>query len=248
VTLPSLLATLALAALIGFSLGLLGGGGSILAVPVLVYAAGLEPAAAVATSLAVVGTTSLIAALQHARAGRVDWGAALGFGVTGALGALAGSRLTALVPPRTLLLLFALLMLVVGSLMRRPGPGLAPGRRHPAAVPVAGLVVGALTGFLGVGGGFLIVPALVLLARLEMPAAVGTSLVVIAVNAAAGLVGHAGRELPPPGLTAGFTAVAVAGALAGSRLVGRVPPERLRRGFAALVILIGLALVARNLG
>jgi len=246
---PSLLAaTLALAALIGLSLGLLGGGGSILAVPVLVYVAGQEPAAAVATSLAVVGATSLIAALDHAHAGRVDLRAAVAFGVTGALGALGGARLTPLVPPRTLLLLFALLMLVVGSLMLRPGGGPVPGRRHPLAVPVAGLGVGVLTGFLGVGGGFLIVPALVLLARLEMPRAVGTSLLVIAINAAAGLLGQAGREPPPLGLTAAFTGIAVAGALAGSRLAGRVSPARLRRGFAALVILVGIALVVRNLG
>ena len=151
-------------------------------------------------------------------------------------------------PPRTLLLAFALLMLVVGSLMLRPGAGPVPGRRHPAAAPVAGLGVGVLTGFLGVGGGFLIVPALVLLARLEMPVAIGTSLVVIAVNAAAGLVGHLGGEPPPLGLTASFTAIAIAGALLGSRLAGRLPPARLRRGFAALVILVALALVARNLG
>lgn len=243
-----LVAALGLAALIGLSLGLLGGGGSILAVPVLVYVAGQEPAAAVATSLAVVGATSLIAALDHARVGRVDLGAAVGFGLTGALGAVAGARLTPLVPPRTLLLLFALLMLVVGSLMLRPGPGPVPGQRHPLAVPLAGLGVGVLTGFLGVGGGFLIVPALVLLARLEMPRAVGTSLLVIAVNAAAGLLSHLGREPLPLGLVAGFTGIAIAGAMVGSRLAGRVAPARLRRGFAALVILVGIALVVRNLG
>lgn len=243
-----LLAALALAALIGLSLGLLGGGGSILAVPVLVYVAGQEPAAAVATSLAVVGATSLVAALDHARAGRVDLAAALGFGVTGALGALGGARLTPLVAPRTLLLAFALLMLVVGSLMLRRGAGPAPGRRHPLTVPVAGLAVGVLTGFLGVGGGFLIVPALVLLAHLEMPVAVGTSLLVIAVNAAAGLAGHVGRDPPPLALTSAFTAIAIGGALLGSRLARRVSPARLRRGFAALVILVGLALAAGNLG
>lgn len=243
-----LAAALALAALLGLSLGLLGGGGSILALPVLVYVAGQEPASAVATSLAVVGATSLIAALDHARVGRVDSGAALGFGLTGVVGALVGAQLTPLVPPRTLLLVFALLMLLVGSLMLRPGRGPIPGRRHPLGVPLAGLGVGLLTGFLGVGGGFLIVPALVLLARLEMPVAVGTSLLVIAVNAAAGLVGHLGREPPPLGLTAAFTLVASGGALLGSRLAGRVPALRLRRGFAALVILVGLALVARNLG
>jgi uncharacterized membrane protein YfcA len=178
----------------------------------------------------------------------VDLGAALAFGVTGALGALAGSRLTPLGSPRALLLSFAALMLVAGGLMLRRSDGLAPGRRHRAAVPLAGLAVGTLTGCLGVGGGFLVVPALVLLARLEMNVAVGTSLLVIAVNAAAGFLGHVQREPPPLALTASFTAVAIAGALAGSRLAGRVAAARLRRAFAVLVILVGLGLVARNLG
>jgi uncharacterized membrane protein YfcA len=178
----------------------------------------------------------------------VDLGAALAFGVTGALGALAGSRLTPLVSPRALLLSFAALMLVVGGLMLRRSDGLAPGRRNRAAVPLAGLAVGTLTGFLGVGGGFLVVPALVLLARLEMNVAVVTSLLVIAVNAAAGFLGHVQREPPPLALTASFTSVAIAGALAGSRLAGRVAAARLRRAFAVLVILVGLGLVARNLG
>jgi len=239
-------ATVALAAVIGLSLGLLGGGGSILAVPVLVYVAGLEAAEAIPTSLAVVGATSLIACLDHARAGRVDARAAIAFGVTGAVGAAAGARLTPLVGGRGLLLLFALVMLSAGGLMLRPAAPSARAR-HPWAVPLAGLSVGVLTGFLGVGGGFLVVPALALLARLEMPVAVGTSLAVIAVNAAAGLAGHLGRGELRGGLTLAFTAAAVAGALAGSRLAGRARPAALRRGFALLVILVGLALLIGNL-
>jgi uncharacterized membrane protein YfcA len=138
-------------------------------------------------------------------------------------------------------------MLGVGTLMLRGDGEIRPSRRpHRLAVPLAGLLVGLLTGFLGGGGGFLIVPALTLLAGLEVPAAVGTSLFVIAANSAAGLVSHLGQGEMPAGLTAAFTLAAVVGALAGVWLSSRLHPTRLRRGFALFVILVGLALLARN--
>jgi uncharacterized membrane protein YfcA len=233
-----LAAALALSTLIGLSLGLLGGGGSILAVPVLVYVARLDVHAAIGTSLAVVGATALVGGLAHARAGRVDLRAGLAFGGAGMLGAPLGAQATHAVAARTLMLLFAALILVVGALMLRARGAARPEAAgpHPVAVPAAGFGVGLLTGFLGVGGGFLVVPALTLLAGLPIHRAVGTSLLVIAANAAAGLVGHLGRGEVPLGLTAAFTVAATAGALVGARMAAGLDPLRLRRAFAAFVI------------
>jgi uncharacterized membrane protein YfcA len=245
---PHLLLALALSTLIGLSLGLLGGGGSILAVPVLVYVARVDVRAAVGMSLAVVGTTALVGGLVHARAGRVDLRASALFGGAGMVGAPLGSLGTHAVAPRVLLLLFAGLMLVVGGAMLRGRPGSrheAP-RPHPVAVPAAGFGVGLLTGFLGVGGGFLIVPALTLLSSLPIHTAVGTSLLVIAANSAAGLLGHLRQGEMPLGLTAALTASAALGALAGVRLTSSLDPAWLRRTFAVVVILVGLFLLARN--
>jgi uncharacterized protein len=242
---------LALAALIGLSLGLLGGGGSTLAVPVLVYVAGLDAGRAVGVSLAVVGATSLVAAIAQARQGRVRVRAALLFASAGMPAAWAGSRLTALVSGRVLLLAFGAFMMVVALLMLRPpgppGDGTPRGRARAPVVVGAGALVGLLTGFLGVGGGFLVVPALVLLARLPMHEAVGTSLAVIAANAAAGFVGHLDGPELPLAVVVSFTAVSIAGALAGTRLGRRLPAHRLRRVFALLVLAVGIAVLAANL-
>jgi uncharacterized protein len=245
---PHLLLALALSTLIGVSLGLLGGGGSILAVPVLVYVAGVEVHAAIGMSLAVVGATALVGGLVHARAGRVDARAAALFGVAGMLGAPLGAQATHAVASRFLMLLFAALMLAVGSLMLlgRGSSRAGTPRPHPVAVPAAGFGVGLLTGFLGVGGGFLIVPALTLLAGLPIHRAIGTSLLVIAANSAAGVAGHLRQGEMPLGLTAAFTAAAALGALGGVRLASSLDPARLRRAFAAFVILVGLFLLAKN--
>jgi uncharacterized protein len=249
---PHLAAALLLSGLIGVSLGLLGGGGSILAVPVLVYVARVDVHEAIGMSLAIVGATSLAGALFHARRGRVAYRAALLFGGAGMAGAPLGAQLTHRVAPPLLLLLFAALMLVVAALMLR-GRGFAGPRSTAAtarlgAVLATGFGVGLLTGFLGVGGGFLIVPALTLLTGLPMHEAVATSLLVIALNSAAGVVGHLGRGGMPLGPTAAFTAVATLGALCGERLAGRLDPLRLRRAFGLFVLAVGLLLAARNLG
>jgi uncharacterized membrane protein YfcA len=244
---PQLLLALALSTLIGVSLGLLGGGGSILALPVLVYVARVEVHAAIGMSLAVVGSTALVGGLVHARAGRVDLRAAALFGGAGMLGAPLGSLATHLASARLLLLLFAALMLVVGALMLRGrGARRESERPHPVAVPAAGFGVGLLTGFLGVGGGFLIVPALTLLAGLPIHTAVGTSLLVIAANSAAGLASHLGRGEMPLGLTAALSACSAMGALVGVRFSSGLDPARLRRAFALFVILVGLFLLAKN--
>ncbi|MGD8895237.1 MAG: sulfite exporter TauE/SafE family protein [Acidobacteriota bacterium] len=246
---PHLLIAIVLSALIGVSLGLLGGGGSILAVPLLVYVAQIDVRTAIGMSLAVVGATSLGGAVVHARRGRVRLRAALLFGGAGMVGAPLGAQVTHLVPPRALLVLFAALMIVVGALMLRvrrpPSDSVAP-RPRRLRVLGAGLGVGLLTGFLGVGGGFLIVPALTMFAGLPIRSAIGTSLLVITLNAAAGLVGHVRHGSLPLDLTLAFSAASVVGVVLGVRLSAGMAPVQLRRVFAVFVILIGLALLAGN--
>ncbi len=233
---------------VGLSLGLLGGGGSILTVPVLVYAAGLDPKVAIPASLVSVGTTSLVAALAHARQKAVAWGAALAFGGAGLVGAFLGARAGRGFSGRTLLVLFSILMLAAGLLMLRGRRGGGPAHEpRPVLVAPLGAGVGFLTGLLGVGGGFLIVPALVLAAGLAMPLAVGTSLVVIAINSAAGFAGHIGDQNVSYGYAAAFTGVCVVGALVGERLGRNVPAARLRKWFGVFVIAVGLVLLAKNL-
>lgn len=251
---PLFLLGLLLCAAIGVSLGLLGGGGSIITLPVLVYALGVEPRSAVGMSLAVVGATSLVGTVLHARRGALRPRTGLTFAAAGVPTALAGARLTHLLAPQALLLAFAALMLVVAAVLltrRRRGPEEPTGdgghRPRPGREIAAGAGVGFLTGFLGVGGGFLILPALVVFGGLPMHQAVGTSLLVIAVNCAAGLVGHLTAGGFAPGLTAAVTALAVAGSFAGTALAHRVPASRLRRGFAWLVAGVGLWLAAANL-
>ncbi|HXG32577.1 MAG TPA: sulfite exporter TauE/SafE family protein [Bryobacteraceae bacterium] len=237
-----------LTGLVGLSLGLLGSGGSIVAVPVLVYAAGIPVRNAVAMSLAIVGGTSLVGAIQQYRRRRLHLRAMLYFIAAGAVGAYLGAGLTHRVPPRVLMLLFAAVMLAVGASMlhgRRDYP--AAGRCRPLRCLLAGAAVGALTGFLGVGGGFLIVPALVLVAGLEMGTATGTSLAVIALNCAAGFAGqwsHAPVDAP---LTLAFLAMALLGLQAGLRLAGRFSDRGLRRAFAASVMVAGAVIGAENL-
>lgn len=241
---------LLLSAGIGLSLGLIGGGGSIVTVPVLVYVLGVDPHEAIAMSLAVVGATSLVATALHARAGSVDFRTGALFGVFGVAGALVGSALTYLVPPAVLMLSFAVLMLVTATAMlagrERSEDGPHPARSTPVAA-AAGFTVGALTGFLGVGGGFLIVPALTLVGGLRMKAAVGTSLFVIFVNCVAGLAGHLRHGAFDLGTAALVTALAVAGTLAGAALSHRTSPGRLRTGFAVFVIFVAAFLAVKNL-
>lgn len=242
-----LLLAVALHLLIGLSLGLLGGGGSLLALPVLVYVARLPVHTAIGMSLAIVGTTALVGGVAQARAGRVSLRAALLFGVAGMLAAPLGARGSHLVPDRVLIVLFAVLMVIVGGLMLRPRrPGRAARPAAPALLVATGCGLGLLTGFLGVGGGFLVVPALTLLAGLPIQLAIGTSLFVIAANAASGLVAHVQAGGLPAGLTAAFTAAAASGALAGVRLATALDPGRLRRAFAVFVIAVGLVLLAGN--
>jgi uncharacterized membrane protein YfcA len=238
-----------LAVLVGVSLGLLGGGGSILAVPLLVYVAGMDAKEAIATSLLVVGTTSAFALIPHARAGRVRWRTGLLFGVAGMTGAYAGGRVAEFIPGSVLLVAFSLMMLATAVAMIRGRK--APSRPAHVDLPVGrvlldGVVVGLVTGLVGAGGGFLIVPALVLLGGMPMSAAVGTSLLVIAMKSFAGLAGYmASVEIDWP-LAGAITAAAVLGSLVGSRLNGRIDPDTLRKAFGWFVIVMGLVILAQQ--
>jgi hypothetical protein len=237
-----------LSALIGISLGLLGGGGSIITLPILVYVIGVPPHEAVGMSLAVVGATSVVAAVMHHREGRVDVRVGVLFAGAGFGTAFFGSRITQLLSPEALLLAFAAVMIVVGTLMLlgRSASEPAPHGRSALRAVAAGAAVGLLTGILGVGGGFLIVPALLLFGGLTMREAIGTSLVVIAANCAAGLAGHLRYESLDLRVTGLVTAAAVAGSVAGSRLSGRVSPQALRRAFAVAILSVALFLVVKN--
>lgn len=231
-----------LSVLIGVALGLLGGGGSILTTPILIYALGVEPKAAIATSLVVVGVTSLAALVQHARAGNVEWRTGLVFGLAGMVGAYGGGFAAGWISANVLMFLFGGMMLATAVAMFRgrkePADG-APDHPHPLWKIVAeGIVVGVVTGLVGAGGGFLVVPALALLGGLPMKKAVGTSLLVIAMKSFAGYAGHAAHVAIDLELAALVSAAAVAGSFIGAALAGRVRPDLLRRGFAGSVLVM----------
>jgi uncharacterized membrane protein YfcA len=235
---------------IGLSLGLLGGGGSIITVPVLVYVLGVETYQAIGMSLAVVGATSLVAVGLHARQGTVQYKTGIIMSTAGVLGAYVGSRLTYLFSPAALLLALAGVMLSIATMMftrkeRAAGPARSQQSRAGNMV-LAGLGVGGLTGLLGVGGGFLVVPALTLFAGLPMHEAIGTSLLVITINCIAGLLGHLQHASFDPLLALLVTMLAVIGTLIGVAIAHRTSPVRLRTGFAVLVMAVALFLVAKN--
>lgn len=229
------------ALLIGLSLGALGSGGSIVTLPVLVYVAHINPKSAVGMSMAIVGATSMVAGFMHWRQGRFHNKAALLLGTTGMGTAYLGSAFTHLVSSSALLLMFAAIMLIVGLIMLRGGfQGLTPGQCRPIRCGAVGAAVGVLTGFLGVGGGFLIVPALVLFAGLETRKAVGTSLAIIALNSFSGLIGQLRYAPVDWQLTAEFTVLALAGMLIGFALSNRVSEPTLRKTFAVFLLIVAV--------
>ncbi|MFZ1700764.1 MAG: sulfite exporter TauE/SafE family protein [Pyrinomonadaceae bacterium] len=240
---------LILSAVIGLSLGLIGGGGSILTVPILVYLLGIDPHEAVAMSLAVVGATSVLGSFLHWRRDNVDLSTGALFGISGIVGALLGSPLTKLVSAQTLLLIFGVLMLAVAVSMiwkRKHSVAETLHKPHPMRGIIAGFLVGVLTGFLGVGGGFLIVPALVFFGGLDIKKAIGTSLFVIFLNCAAGLIGHLSRSPFDWRIAAGVTTLAVGGAVIGTLLSSRIAPRRLQSMFAVLILGVAVFLVVKN--
>lgn len=256
--------------LIGVSLGALGGGGSILAVPVLVFVAGQSPAQATSTSLVVVGVASVIGAHGHWRSGKVRVATGLVFGLVGIAGSLAGSALNRRIDGDVLLLGFAALVLVAAWRMvvgcpscirsgetravseRQPHGSTATrrGTRAPNRAPkiiAAGTAVGFLTGLFGVGGGFVIVPALALVLEFPMGEAVGTSLLVIAVNSGIAIIARLGAGTIDWFTTTVFTAAAVAGVVVGRRLADQVDSASLQRAFAALLVAVAVYTGTRSL-
>jgi uncharacterized membrane protein YfcA len=247
--------------LIGVALGALGGGGSILAVPVLVYAAGQDARSATATSLLLVGSAALVGMTAHHRAGRVRVGTGIMFGLAGVGGSLAGTALNQRLDPNALLLGFSVLIgvaawrMVVGCPTctkvgeQRVLTEVAPANssrvrtrtRNETMVKVlvAGTAVGFLTGLFGVGGGFVIVPALTLVLGLSMPDAIGTSLLVIAINSAVALAGRAGSSTIDWHVALPFTISAIFGVLVGKRIADHLDPQRSLNWFA--VLLVGVA-------
>jgi uncharacterized membrane protein YfcA len=240
----------ALAVLIGISLGLLGGGGSILIVPLLAYGLGFGAKTAIAMSLPIVGVTSLAGALGHWRAGNVQPRLAVAFGLAAMAGAFAGARLAGFLSGTVQLAILGLVMLAAALSMFRNGArsDSAPMRARHDLVPLLAIAlgVGVLTGIVGIGGGFLIVPALVLFARVPMKQAIGTSLLVIVMNSAAGFAGYLGRVDVPWGFMAGFTGFAILGVLAGTSLVRAVPQAQLKRAFAVFLIAVALFTLYQN--
>ena len=252
-----------LAVFIGMAVGLLGGGGSILTTPLLIYVVGFDAKQAIAASLFVVGVTSIFGLIGHARAGRVVWRIGLIFGAAGMVGAFIGGQIGARLPSALLLAAFAVMMGITAVAMIR-------GRKHVAGaahkglplfrILLDGLLVGFVTGLVGAGGGFLVVPALALLAGLAMPKAVGTSLLVVAMKSFAGLAGYIfvfGQgsfvSLNPEtkinwSITLIVTGAAIVGALIGSAIVGRIHPDKLRKAFGYFVLVMAVFILSQQIG
>jgi len=285
-----LVPSLIFGAAVGLSLGLTGGGGSILAVPSLVYGLGLPPRDATGVSLAAVGATALIGFFQKWRAGEVDLKAGVWFSVGGILGAPGGSWLGRVLPEALLMPLFTGLMLFVALRMWRKAGKAASRQKEPGLIsappvnaanasirsvqtapntaigplastpraaaswvwlPTVGLGAGALSGLFGVGGGFIIVPALVMMTGMNMSRAIGTSLMVIALIGASGVLAFL-ESLPrgamPWELTAGFVTGGVLGMSLGTRLVRRLRETALQRGFAVLILVVATFVIVQSLG
>jgi hypothetical protein len=249
----TILLAIGLSLLIGVSLGLLGGGGSILTVPIMIYALGVGEKSAIASSLLVVGATSAVAAVAHARAGNVVWRVALIFAGAGMAGAFLGGKVAKFLPASLLLVIFAVIMFATAFFMwrgRKPTPGVADKAAGPLPIPtilIEGLVVGLVTGLVGAGGGFLVVPALALLGGLPMQKAVGSSLVVIALKSFAGFAGYASHVTIDWQLTGIVTAAAIVGSFGGAALAKKVPQESLRKGFAIFVLVMAVFLLGKQL-
>jgi uncharacterized protein len=253
-----------LAAAIGISLGLIGGGGSILAVPTLVYVMGVPPKSAIAMSLAIVGTVSLLGAIPHWKLGNIQLKTAAAFGLSTMVGAYAGARLATLpfITGTIQMLLFATMMLLAAGFMIGKSSRFAPPppmegpdlTLYPKPVckycwlwlVTEGIAVGALTGLVGVGGGFAIVPALVLLANIPMKQAIGTSLVIIFLNSVAGFLGYFGHVALNWNLIASFIVAASLGTVAGAYLVRFVKARHLQKAFGYFLLVMAGFILWQN--
>lgn len=223
----------------GLILGLLGGGGSILTLPILVYALGIGTKEAIATSLLIVGLTSAVGTVQHARAGHVQYRVGSIFGVFAMIGAYGGGLLAGFMPGKVLLLMFVALMIAASVFMLRPrNVNTAEKTFAPLQIMLDGVIVGGITGMVGAGGGFVVVPALVLFGGLSMRAAIGTSLLVITLKAFAALAGHLGHVSIDLALVAAITAPAIVGSIIGTWLSKRLPAHKLKHLFAYFVLVM----------
>lgn len=232
--------------IIGLVMGTLGGGGAVLTVPILVFGFGLLPHDATSASLIIVGVGAIAGVLAHQRRGTVRWRDGLIFGALGVPAAAGGSWAAAAIDPNLLLGAFAVLLVVVAVLMlrqsQRPRLDVDGTPRHPAIIAATALGIGLLTGFFGVGGGFAMVPALVLIMGFRMPAAVGTSLLVILINSTSALTTRviAGLDALDWWLIGSFAAAAVAGNLLGGQLSARISSASLQRAFGILLMLVAV--------
>ena len=247
-----------LALVVGIVLGLLGGGGSIMALPIFLYVFGVDAKPAIAMSLAVVGMSAFVGFLTHWKQGTVQLRVALPFGACAMVSAFATARLTHFVSAGVQLALFAAFAFSVAFFMLRDSmkpdqgdggaaPNEAPEIHFTPLLALLALGVGVLTALIGAGGGFVIVPALVLLAGVPIKPAVGSSLLIITMNAMSGFVGYIGQVPIDWPLVTWFTAVAAVGAIVGTRLNRRLPQRRIKQGFAVLIIVLGGYLVVRKL-
>jgi hypothetical protein len=250
---PNELIGMGLGLAVGVVLGLLGGGGSILAVPIFLYVFRVDPKPAIAMSLAVVGMSAFVGFLGHLRQGSVNLRIGLPFGLFAMGSAFATARASDRVPEALQLGLFALFAFTAAIVMlwdsmrpQRPAPQPTTAPHFTPVLALEAVVVGALTALIGAGGGFVIVPALVYLAGVPVRAAVGSSLLIITLNALSGFAGYIGHELIDWGLVGSFTGVAAIGAVMGTRLNRRVPQVRIKQAFALLILVLGSYLILRS--
>jgi len=245
--------TLVLCFLVGVSLGLLGGGGTILTVPIFVYAGKMEANTAIALSLLIVGCVSALGAIRFLKQGFLNKRLVLLFTLTGVPTALLGAKFTSLVTSTSLLLMFGSLMCLVSLVLLFKASNQKESDQAPVCRPGAGLslvtgsAIGFLTGFLGVGGGFLIVPAISILMRCSLHTAIGTSLAIIAINSLSGFAGHLSAfefNIIP---LISLLAVMVAGSFIGTSAALRVNGQSLQKAFAFLILATGIFVVLKNL-
>jgi uncharacterized protein len=244
---------LSLATLIGLCLGLMGGGGSILTVPVLVYALGMEAKLSIALSLAIVGGTALIGSLGHWKSGNIHMKLALIFGPIAMVGTFIGAKLSVYFSSSTQLIIFAVVMLIAAVFMfkdkknQKDEEGPKDKKELPLLlITIEGLIVGVLTGIVGVGGGFMIVPALVILGKVPMKQAVGTSLIIISMKSFAGFAGYATNIDIPWDFLGYFMVFTSIGILAGTYFVRFVPQKQLKKSFAVFLVVMGVFILYKN--
>lgn len=241
------------ALLIGASLGLMGGGGSILTVPVLVYALKMQPKESIALSLAIVGATSLIGSFSHFKAGNINVKVAMVFGPVAMAGTFLGAKLSVFLSGATQLIIFAIVMIIAAYFMFKGKKEINTNdndqknaKLNYPLIIAEGVFVGILTGIVGVGGGFMIVPALVLLAHIPMKEAIGTSLLIIALKSFAGFLGYLDKVSIDWSFLGQFTIFTTIGIIVGSYFVKFISQEKLKKMFAIFLVVMGVFILYKN--